>query len=227
MKKLYKEKWEAVKKTTKKLKTSNIISDSIEKDEALNGFMDQSGNNLFEKILYNYDKDYEEKTDEIAKTNFYEDVVTNNLDPETELAINFYDKIIFLVLVVLLRLCALYVTYYYIDNGVITNIKKAIYYYTIAYVILFFIVVIIINIDVFRFRMIFNYLNMHINSATIFTHIIINIIVSYLVYLMILNVSNDPAPTSLSKNQKAKLKYKLNILTVTIIVFLFVFAMII
>ena len=226
IKKKYKDKIDVIKKDYKKLKTSNIITDSVDKQEALKDFIDTTGNNLFENILYNYDKDYNETTEEIAKANLYKDVIARNLDPEIELAVNINDKFIFLVIIIILRLASLYITYYYIDSGRITNIKKAIYYYTASYTILFFILLIIINIDVFRFRMMFNYLNMHINSATIFAHIIIKIVISYLVYLMILNISSDPSPTSLSKNQKIKLKYKLNILTITILIFLFIFTLV-
>lgn len=226
IKKKYRDKIDVIKKDYKKLKTSNIITDSVDKQDALKDFVDTTGNNLFENILYNYDKDYNETTEEIAKTNLYKDVIARNLDPEIELAVNINDKFIFLVIIIILRLSSLYITYYYIDNGRITNIKKAIYYYTLSYTILFFILLIIINIDVFRFRMMFNYLNMHINSATIFAHIVIKIVISYLVYLMILNISSDPSPTSLSKNQKIKLKYKLNILTITILIFLFIFTLV-
>jgi len=216
-----------IKKDYKKLKTSNIIPQSIDKELVLKDFQDKNGNNLFEKLLYQYDKDYKETTEEIANNNFYDNIVKNNLDPEVELKVNIYDKLIFLLLVILLRIVAIYITNYLIDNGTIINIKIAIYYYTIIYLILYVGVVIIINIDVFRLRLLFNYLNMHINSVNIFNHFIINIIISYIIYLLIINLTDEKERTKLSKNEKLKLQYKINILTITIIVFIIIMVLVI
>jgi hypothetical protein len=215
-----------IKKNYKKLKMGNAISDSIEKQEVLNKFYDGEGQNLFEKILNQYDNDYKETTEEIAKSNLYDNIIANDLDPEIELAVSFYDRLIFIVVVVILRFLALYTSYYLIDTGFITTVKKAIYYYSIAYIIYFIIFVIIINIDIFRLRMMFNYLNMHINSTAIYSHIIITAIISYLIYLLILNISNDPIRKTITKTEKMRLKYKLSIITITFIVFLLVITVI-
>jgi len=215
-----------IKNHYKKLKTSNLVSDSVDKEEVLKNFIDNDGINLFEKMLYQYDTDVKESTDEIAKNNFYDNVQNNDLDPEKELAINIYDKLIFVVVIIILRLFTLQLVYYFIDRDIVLNIKKAIYYYAISYVILLFIMVFVVNIDVFRFRIVFNYLNMHINSTNIFGHVIIKLIITYLIYLLILNVRTEPVRTKLSNNEKIKLKYKLDILTITIAVFLVILTLV-
>jgi uncharacterized membrane protein len=86
--------------------------------------------------------------------------------------------------------------------------------------------VFVVNIDVFRLRIVFNYLNMHINSTSIFGHVIITLIITYLIYLLILNTASEPLRTKLSKNEKIKLKYKLDILTITIATFLVILTLV-
>ncbi len=183
--------------------------------------------NLFEKLLNQYDADLKETIPEIATGKFYDNVVLNDLDPEIELQITLTDKIIFIVLILIVRYGALYITNNLIDYDNITGIKRSITYYTIAYISIIVILIIIINIDVFRLRMIFNYLNMHINSINIYSHIILAIIIGYLVYLLIININIEREPTKLSKHEKIKLKNKLNILTLIIIVFLALLVLII
>jgi hypothetical protein len=56
---------------------------------------------------------------------------------------------------------------------------------------------------------------------------IIKIIIGYIIYLLIINLDNEPIPTYLSKNEKIKLKKKLDILTMIVLIFLFIFTFII
>ena len=214
-------------KDVKKLKSNNVILNSIDKEVAATNFIDDNGDNLFEKMLNSYNDDVKTTIPEIAENKFYNDVLENDLDPEIELALTFNDKIIFIVVIFLLRLASLYITYYFIDNNVIFGIVNALYYYIIAYLIVFVIVLITINIDAFKLRILLNYFNMHINSSNIYTHVILKLIIGYIVYLLIINLNMDPDPTRLSKNQKIKLKYKLDILTMIVLIFIITFTLII
>ena len=222
-----KDKINDIKTHYKKLKTSNLVTDSIDKEEVLNNFVDTDGVNLFEKMLYQYNTDLKDTTEEIAKNNFYNNLENNDLDPEKQLAVTIYDKLIFVIVIIILRLLVLQVVYYFIDIGTVVNIKKAIYYYAVAYTIIFFITVFVVNVDVFRLRIVFNYINMHVNSTSIFGHIFINIIISYLIYLLILNLNSDPARTNLSKNEKIKLKTKVDVLSITIVIFMIIITLVI
>ena len=222
-----KNKIDAIIKDVKKLKANNVILNSIDKEVAATNFIDDNGDNLFEKMLNSYNNDIKTTIPEIAENKFYNDVLENDLDPEIELALTFNDKIIFIVVIFLLRLASLYITYYFIDNNVIFGIVNALYYYIIAYLIVFVIVLITINIDAFKLRILLNYFNMHINSSNIYTHVILKLIIGYIVYLLIINLNMDPDPTRLSKNQKIKLKYKLDILTMIVLIFIITFTLII
>jgi hypothetical protein len=216
-----------ITKNYKKLKANSIYANKIDKEEEiLKSFVDNNGTNLFEKLISDYNKDYNESTEEIAKINLYDNIVLNDLDPEKELAITFADKVIFIVIVVAVRFMAIYITYYYIDANIVTNISRALFYYAAAYLIVFFIITIVVNADVFRLRMLFNYLNFHVNLAGVFTHFIIFIIVIYLVYLLILNMMEESTRKTLSSNEKRKLKYKLDMLTITVLIFMIVFVLV-
>jgi len=211
----------------KKIKSSSAIKDSASKEEVAKTAIDTATANLFERLLNQYDNDTKTTIPEIAKAKLYDKVVDNNLDPEIELEITFYDKLIFIFLVIVIRLIAVNITYYFIDNNTITTIQKGIQYYAIVYILIFLVVFMIINIDVFRLRLIFNFMNMHINSTGILIHVILKIIISYIVYLLIINIDNKTKPTRLSKHQKIKLKFKLDVLTITILVFLSIFILVI
>ncbi len=222
-----KKRFDNIKKDYRKLKVSTYIPNSVNKDMIIEKFIDKKGDTLFEQILNNYSKDVKEKNLDIAKANFYESVDNNNLDPIKELEITLIDKLIFAFLIIFLRYAGLYLTYKFIDNKIVKSIKEAIIYYSLSYVACLFIFVVIVNIDLFRLRIIFNYCNLHINSTGILSHMIINIIIGYLIYLLIINIDNEPIPTYLSKNQNIKLKKKLDILSMIVLIFLLIFILII
>jgi len=222
-----KKRFDNIKKDYKKLKVSTYIPNSVDKDLIVDKFIDKNGDTLFEQILNNYAKDEKTKNQELAKANFYENVDVNNLDPQKELEITFVDKLIFAFLILFLRYAGLYITYKFIDNKFVKSIKEAIIYYSLSYVAVLFAFVVIVNIDLFRLRIIFNYCNLHINSTGILSHMIIKIIIGYIIYLLIVNLDNEPVPTYLSKNQKIKLKKKLDILTMIVLIFLLIFVIII
>jgi hypothetical protein len=222
-----KKRFDNIKKDYRKLKVSTYIPNSVNKDMILEKFINKKGDTLFEQILNNYEKDVKEKNQDIAKANFYESVDNNNLDPIKELEITFIDKLIFAFLIIFLRYAGLYITYRFIDNKFVKSIKEAIIYYSLSYVAVLFAFLFIVNIDLFRLRIIFNYCNLHINSTGILSHMIIKIIIGYVIYLLIVNLDNEPIPTYLSKNQNIKLKKKLDILTMIVVVFLLIFVLII
>jgi len=216
-----------IKNDYKKFKATTVSNNTTENEEILKDFYDNQGDNIFERILYQYDKDKKTSIPEIARGKLYDAVTDNNLDPEIELEITLTDKIIFIVLIVIIRTISLQITNYFIDNDTLTTVAKTLTYYLIGYVLIFTLIFIIINIDIFRLRLIFNYMNMHINSSGILTHLIMSIIIGYIVYLLIINISPENKPSRLSKNQKLKLKMRLEILTIAIITLLIIFILVV
>ena len=207
----------------KRLRANRIINKNIEKKISAHDFIDKDGANIFEKLIANYDKDVNNKDipEELTKNFFYNKVKKNNLDPEEELAITLNDKLIFIVLIYCIRLGTLFICYYLINNNLITNINKSLFYYLIYYYVLFVIILLIVNIDTFKLRILFNYMNLHINTTNIWMHALLMGCFIYLIYLLTKNILGDEKPpTELGDHEKIKLKYKLDILTMIIYIFI-------
>ena len=222
------EKLNNIRKDFNKLKAATSLSKSNPaNEEIIENIYDEKGDSIFERILFQYDKDAKANIPEIAKGRLYDAVVDNNLDPEIELEINIIDKVIFIIVIVILRTVALQIVNYFIDKDTITTVKESIKYYAISYTLIFITLFTIINIDVFRLRLLVNYMNMHINASGILTHIVLSMIISYIVYLLLINMSPENKPSRLSKNQKIKLKMRAEILSIAILTLLIIFILVV
>jgi len=182
-------------------------------------------NSTINRLVEKYDNS--EYPNELKKFDFYNSVKNNNLDPAVELEISNVDKYIFIVVAYFIRLLTLLICHYYIDANAITDIKFSIYYYLTVYIFIFVVLVIIINFDTFKLRILVNYMNLHINTSGIFTHLMLMCLFIYLIYLLINNIIGyEQPPTQLTENQKIKLKYKLDVLTLIIYAFIFIFVLV-
>ena len=207
----------------KKLKANRDIKNNVEKTLATPNFIDKEGLNIFDRLLESYDNDYNNKNipHEITKNKFYNKVKNLNLDPEEELKITLNDKIIFAIVVYLIRVAVLYICYNIIDRNHATNIRKILISYILWYIIIFVCIVLIINIDTFKLRILLNYMNLHINSFNLLIHIILMGCFIYLIYSLIYNIDGyDQPKEELTDNEKIKLKYKLDLLTIFIYIFI-------
>jgi hypothetical protein len=103
----------------KKIKGNRDIKKNVEKTMATPNFIDSEGLNVFDRLLESYDKDYENKDipHEITNNKFYNRVKNLNLDPEEELAITLNDKIIFALVIYIIRVIALNICYFFIDKN--------------------------------------------------------------------------------------------------------------
>ena len=178
--------------------------------------------NIFTKLFNKYTDDINEgtKAKEIINDDFVNNIKSLDLDPSEQLEINLYDKIIFVCLMYILRLISLSIVSIFINNNKINNILTALNYYTIIYIIIYVIIVIIINLDSYKLRILFNYLNLHGNSTKIYSHVVVIIIFTYLLYYLISNINIlNIDRRKISENDKLKLGYKLDILTTITFVF--------
>ena len=188
---------------------------------------------IFENILNNYIKDINEnkKSKALIEEEFYNRVKLNNLDPKDNISINTTDKAIFIGLIFIFRIISLYLVEKAISNNVITNITAALKYYVIIYVILIIIVILIVNLDLYKMRIMFNYFNFHSNMYGIITHILMVFLITYLLYLLMINTM-DPSIVSqkkdfLSDSEKIKLSFKIDIFSIIIFIFVSIIAFVI
>jgi len=99
--------------------------------------------------------------------------------------------------------------------------------YNIIYIIILFIFILWINLDDYKMRILFNFLNFHINSYAVFSHISLVIILSLIIYYYIYNVDskikNNNNNYILSELEIIEYKHKLDIVTLIIFIFTSIF----
>ena len=154
----------------------------------------------------------------------------NNIDPKEVLSLNLQDRGIFVILIFFVRLISLNIVEYFIDDGKIKDIIYALVFYVIIYTTIIIILVLFVNLDTYKMRILFNYLNFHNNSQGIYLHIISLIIFTYLIYTLIVNINfpiSNINQNYISESDKIKLSYRLEILTMVIFIFVSIIVMLI
>ena len=189
------------------------------------------GISIFDKIWKNYTTDIKDGKQiiENIEDKLYTNIKNNDLDPAVVLELTFEDRMIFIIIIFFIRQISLGVVEYYIDIGKIKDIIFSLLYYVIFYIILIIILTIFINLDNYKLRIIFNYLNLHINLYNILTHVFIIMSFSILIYSLII-IINFPIQNLnqkyISERDKIKLAYRLEILTLIIFVFSAIFVIV-
>ena len=187
-------------------------------------FNEIKNDNIFSRIWNKYVNNIKRnnKTKENIEDDFYDSVKTNDLNPEKVLEVTNTDKIIFIVLIFVIRQIALLVVNFFIDSDIIKSFNGLIIAFVIIYIIILILIIILVNLDNYKMRILFNYVNLHINYYGISTHIFTFILFIIIIYMYIKNTDNNlvnDSNTKLSEEQKIDYKYKLS--TVSLIVYLF------
>jgi hypothetical protein len=212
--------------------------------------------NIFDKIWNNYNvgmnrNDY--KGSDKYKNQFnslregrklYDSVIQNNLDPEIVLQINLQDKSIFIFLIFLIRTIIIIAIEFLIEYNMVKTLQFAIILYAFSYLVILCLFIIFVNYDSYKLRIIFNYLNLHINSSNMLLHIILFAVFTALVYIIIqsdnflknfgymfdyTNIYNhiydikgiftEDSDTHISRNEKLKLLYRTDIISMLVFIF--------
>lgn len=191
---------------------------------ALFNSQNSEGTSLFDSIWKKYVTDLkdEKKLIENTEDKLYENIKNNDLDPIVVLELTIEDRIIFIVISYFIRQFSLGIIEYFIDDGKIKDIIYSLIFYVICYSLILIIFVIIINLDSYKLRILFNYLNFHVNSSGIYMHLFIVSIFTFLIYFLIVNINfpiQNINQNYISESDKLKLSYRLDILTMIIYLF--------
>jgi len=171
-------------------------------------------------------------------------VIQSDLDPEIVLKINFRDKAIYIFLIFLIRTINIITLEFFIEYNLIQSLQYAIVFYGFMYLVIIIFLIAIVNYDSYKLRIIFNYLNMHINSPNLLVQNVLFIIFIILVYILVksddflkyfgelLDFTNiyyyiynytksldDDYYTNLTQNEKLKLLYRIDIISMIIFIF--------
>ena len=233
-------------------KDGNNDKDGNDEDEKLiyQELWDDYNNGIKAKINSNDDASYFIYIDEGEKLK--NKIILNDLDPELVLKINLQDKAIFLMLIFIIRTISVVIIELLIEYNIVKTLHVAIAAYVLLYLSILAIFVVFINLDSYKLRIIFNYLNMHINTSNLAIHLVLFVIFAFLVVIIIqtddfiknigdvldytyiyeylFNLRVDKIldtefENNLSPDEKTKLLYRLDI--VTMIIFIFTGALVI
>ena len=174
----------------------------------------------------------------------YDRVIQNNLDPEIVLKINFRDKSIYIFLMFLIRTINIIALEFLIEYNLIKTLQYTIMLYGFMYLFIILLLVILVNYDSYKLRILFNYLNIHINSSNLLLQNVLFIIFIILVYILVksddflkyfgdlfdftniynniykFNESlNENSDINLTQNEKLKLLYRIDIISMIIFIF--------
>jgi len=214
------------------------------------------GTNVYETIWSDYNNGILKKENDPNKKylnnfitltegeNLHDKVELFNLNPEKVLAINFRDKAIFIFLMFLIRTISVISLEFLIDYNIIKTLHYSIIIYGLIYLTIMVIFVGIVNYDSYKFRIIFNYLNLHINSSNILLQIVLFVIFIILVFIIvrtddfvdninsllyytqvyasIIDIAESNVGDSdeyLSDSEKLKLKYRMDIVSMIVLIF--------
>lgn len=159
----------------------------------------------------------------VAAVRLTEALRSNNMLPSEVLRVSAMDKTVFIFVTLFIRLVALSLTSYMIDRGTIARMQWALATFLMIYVFFFIGFVLLINLDTYRLRIVFNYINFQANAANVYSHLISLVIFSALIFIIMWNV-NFPVPgmkqTAISDEEKAALVYRLEVLTMIVWIFL-------
>lgn len=213
--------------------------------------------NIFDKIWSNYNEgmnrnDYKTPNEKFKNQfnslregrKLYDSVLQNNLDPELILEINLQDKATFIFLIFLIRTIIIIAIEFLIEYNMIQTLQFSIILYGFAYLLILCLFIVFVNYDSYKLRIIFNYLNLHINSSNIMLHIILFAVFTALVYIIIqsdnflknfgnmfdyTNIYNhiydmksmftEDSEGELSRNEKLKLLYRTDIISMIVFIF--------
>lgn len=181
---------------------------------------------IFVKLYNQYiDRREKEGNDYNATEELVGALESNNLLPMKVLGINTIDKVIFIFVTLFIRLAALYITQVIIERvEAVDRMLYAISIFIGIYILLFLFFVLMVNLDEYRLRIIFNYVNFHANRARVIMHIGSLIAFMFIIFMIISNINSFPIPEiskiTISQDDRIQLTYRLEVLTMIVWIFL-------
>lgn len=181
---------------------------------------DPGSSSLYSKVWNHYlnNLDDSEKIIEESQEGFYKSVKNNNLDPQVALRVSRDDKIIFVIIMFVVRQITLSIIDALVDRGILTSVLSCLHVYLGIYFAFFLVIVLIINLDDYKLRIVFNYFNMHANMYGILGHVFTMVGITYIIYFVIyyLNENINNVKNEITEVEKMNLMYKLQLITIAV-----------
>jgi hypothetical protein len=147
------------------------------------------------------------------------------LDQKEAIKINATDRLLFVLVIVMLKVVSLTVIEYLIDNDYIKKISNSIAIYGLIYILLYVLITVIINIFGIKMKLFFGYFNMDINGTLLMVHVAIVFMLVLIIYILSFKFNSEIVTLSGEdgENEKIQLLYRIEIMTNIIMIFTIVF----
>jgi hypothetical protein len=200
----------------------NKVLDNSNQDGELAG--QYNSPSIYQRLWNRYIEDVNDsdKLLEDSQDKLYTGYKGNNLDPNIALALTKEDKVLFILIVFVIRQIVLSIVDILIDKDIITSLFMSLICYIGIYIGFLLLIVLIVNIDDYKLRIMFNYFNLHVNSNGISLHIILIIGFTLIMYFLIYNMNrnlDNPEKNILTEVEKLRLTYKIELMTIAVFVF--------
>ena len=184
-------------------------------------FNSTSVNNIFSQIFSQYlsDRANPQKGEMFAAGQLSAALHANKLVPGDVLRVNKIDKLIFVFLILFLRLITHSVVNALIQRGKISTMTRAVFTFLGIYSAFLVGVVLLVNMDEYRLRMTFNYINFHANAGNLYMHLGVLWAFGALIYTLMWHINfplGDVQATAISSRQKADLVQRLQVLSMIV-----------
>jgi hypothetical protein len=171
------------------------------------------------------DKDYTKNFIKL-QNNFVKKVEILGLNPEDTLKIELNDKLIFVILIVMLKVLTLSIIDYLIDMKIIKNISISITFYTIIYTLLLLGFIVIVNIFGIKMKLFFGYFNTDINSNMLVIHISMLLFFTLIIYILSLTFDTITVNENSDTIDEDIIKLSYRIETIVNIILLFTLSLV-
>jgi len=198
-----------------------VLESANQDDESAGQYNSPS---MYQRLWDRYLEDVSDsdKLLEDSQDKLYTGYKSNNLDPNAALALTREDKVLFVLIVFVIRQIVLSIVDILIDRDIVTSLFMSLICYIGIYIGFLLVIMFIVNMDDYKLRIMFNYFNLHVNSNGIVLHIILIIGFTLIMYFLIYNMNrnlDNPEKNTLTEVEKLRLTYKIELMTIAVFVF--------
>jgi hypothetical protein len=148
------------------------------------------------------------------------DLETNNLIPRDVLKVTMRDKVVFIFATLFMRLICMSILEYLIEKGLLRTLLVSSATYLGIFTLFFIGFVFLINMDMYRLRIVFNYVNFHGSSSNIYMYLILLWSFGLVVYFIMRSINRGVTVQTTNDEGRARLMYRMQVLSLIVWLFL-------
>lgn len=174
--------------------------------------------------------DENKKADAILKVDqeFLNDIEKHKLLPKYAYKINTTDRLLFIVLIVIIKVISITIIEYLIDNEILSGIIASLVIFTTIYLIIMTILLYLINNGGIYLKSLFGYAHLDVNKGGIMLHYVLMLMFLLAIFIIYVNMTINQKEESINTvEEKIELAHRVDMITNIIVVFCAIFVMVI